>query len=383
MDNIAQFVSGPFVYFLAFIFVLTVVVFIHELGHFLIARCCGVKVTAFSIGFGPEIFGRNDRYGTRWKLCLIPLGGYVKFLDDDSISSLSAQSSINTLSEAEKEGCFHNKPVWKRALVVFAGPAANFILAIVIFTMWFLIQGIATTEPRIDEIVPNGAADRAGLKAGDLVLEINEKPIASFEDIQRFVATNVGNSLDFKIERNGNYSHFFVIPEVLEQIDDKGDKGQMVMIGVKRSISAQSIKVRKPDFIEAIGYAGDKTLFIVTSTLGYLSDVLLGKQSASQLGGPIRIADIAGRVAQQGGEYLIQLVAFISVSVGLINLFPIPLLDGGHLVFYAVEAVRGKPLTERAPDIAFRIGMAVLVSLMFFSTFNDLHIIKRWVFGNI
>jgi len=381
MEALSNALSGPLLYGFAFLTVLTIVVFFHELGHFLVARWCGVKVKAFSIGFGQEIAGFDDRYGTRWKLCWIPLGGYVKFMDDENAASVPSRDAIEKMSADERAGSFHAKPIWQRAAVVVAGPVANFILAIVIFTFWFWVNGVYSTEARIDEVIPEGPAAKAGIKAGDLVTAIEGRPVTAFEHIQRFVGTSVGEGLTFTVERGGEKLDLVVVPEVREQLDDKGDKLQMVMIGVKRIPGQQGVKLYEPSFVESVGIAGDRTWFIVTSTLGYLKDVIVGRQSADQLGGPIRIADVAGRVATQGFEYIIQLAAFISVSVGLINLFPIPLLDGGHLMFYAIEAVRGRPLDERHQELGFRIGLALVLSLMIFATFNDLHILKRWLGG--
>ena len=381
MDAIWDAVSGPLLYGFAFLAVLTIVVFFHELGHFLVARWCGVKVSAFSIGFGPEVGGFYDRHGTRWKLSWIPLGGYVKFMDDDNAASAPSRETIATMSPEERAGSFHSKPVWQRAAVVVAGPVANFILAIVIFTLWFWSYGVYSTEARVDEVIPESPAARAGLKAGDVVTSIAGRPVTIFEEIQRVVGTNVGQTLTFEILRDGQKLEIPVTPEVREQLDDKGDKIQMVMIGVRRIPGQEGLKLHQPGLVESVGLAGDRTWFIVTSTLGYFGDVIGGRQSADQLGGPIRIADVAGRVATQGLEYIIQLAAFLSVSVGLINLFPIPLLDGGHLMFYAIEAIRGRPLNERHQEIGFRIGMALVLSLMIFATFNDLHILRRWLGG--
>lgn len=381
MDAIWNAVSGPLMYGSAFFAVLMVVVFFHELGHFLVARWCGVKVSAFSIGFGPEIFGFYDRYGTRWKLAWIPLGGYVKFMDDDNAASVPSHETIAKMSPEERAGSFHAKPLWQRAAVVAAGPAANFILAMVIFTFWFWAQGVYTTEARVDDVLPDSPAARAGLKPGDVVTTIAGEPVTIFEDIQRKVSANVGQTLPFKVLREGQTLEIPVTPEVREHIDEAGDKVRMVLIGVRRIPGKDGMTRYQPGFIESIGIAGDRTWFIVTSTLGYFGDVIGGRQAADQLGGPIRIADVAGRVAAQGLEYIIQLAAFLSVSVGLINLFPIPLLDGGHLMFYAIEAVRGRPLEERHQEMGFRIGMAVVLSLMIFATFNDLHILKRWLGG--
>lgn len=381
MDAIWTAVSGPLMYGFAFFSVLMIVVFFHELGHFLVARWCGVKVSAFSIGFGPEIGGFYDRHGTRWKLSWIPLGGYVKFMDDENAASVPSSEAIATMSPDQRAGAFHTKPLWQRAAVVAAGPIANFILAIVIFTFWFWSQGVYSTEARVDEVVPDSPAARAGLMSGDVVTAIDGQPITVFEQIQRTVSLNVGKTLKFEVQRGGQTVEIPVTPEVREHIDGAGDTVRMVLIGVRRKTGEDGVKRHDPGFVEAIGLATDRTWYVVTATLGYFGDIVGGRQSADQLGGPIRIADVAGRVASQGWEYIIQLAAFLSVSVGLINLFPIPLLDGGHLMFYAAEAVRGRPLDEKHQEIGFRIGLAVVLSLMIFATFNDLHILKRWLGG--
>ncbi len=381
MEVLSNALAGPLLYGFAFFTVLTIVVFFHELGHFLVARWCGVSVKAFSIGFGKEIAGFDDRHGTRWKLSWIPLGGYVKFMDDENAASVPSREAIDNMSPEERAGSFHAKPVWQRAAVVAAGPIANFILAMVIFTIWFWLYGVFSTQARVDEVLPDSPAARAGLQAGDLITAIEGRPVSAFEHIQRHVGTSVGQTLTFTVERQGQKIDLAVTPEVREQVDDKGDAIRMVMIGVKRKPGADGVTRYQPGLGESVGLAADRTWFIVTSTMGYLKDVVFGKQSADQLGGPIRIADVAGRVATQGVEYIIQLAAFLSVSVGLINLFPIPLLDGGHLMFYAIEAVRGRPLNERHQEMGFRIGLAVVLSLMIFATFNDLHILKRWLGG--
>jgi regulator of sigma E protease len=382
MEGILGSIWGGMMYVLPFLFVLTVVVFFHELGHFLVARWCGVAVKTFSIGFGREIFGFNDRYGTRWRVAWIPLGGYVKFIDDEGAASTPSRDALEKMTAVEREGSFHGKPVWKRAAVVVAGPLANFLLALVIFTGWFLYHGVHTTDARIDAVVPDSPAARAGLQAGDIVTAINGAKLAGFEKLQQIVGTNVGNPLKFTVERTGKTFDVTVTPEVLEHKDERGDTQSVVVIGVKRTATSDSVKVYQPGPLEAVGLAVERTKFIVTSTLGYLGDVFMRRQSGDQLGGPIRIADIAGRVAQQGLEYVIHLAAFISVSVGLINLFPIPLLDGGHLMFYAIEAIRRRPLSERTQEIGYRIGMAVVLGLMVFATFNDLPILKRWIVGS-
>jgi regulator of sigma E protease len=381
MDGLLASLWTGAMYALPFLFVLTIVVFFHELGHFLVARWCGVTVKTFSIGFGREIFGFNDRHGTRWRFAWIPLGGYVKFIDDESAASTPSRETFEKMTPAERAGTFQGKTVGQRAAIVVAGPVANFILALLIFTFWFYVYGVHWTDAKIDAVMPDTPAARAGIQAGDIVSEISGRKVDGFERLQQIVGTNVGNPLQFKLDRGGQTVEVTLIPEVREHIDERGDKQQMVVIGVRKTTTPDGIKSRYPGLIESMGLAGERTAFIVTSTLGYLGDVFTRKQSGDQLGGPIRIADIAGRVAQQGPEYLIHLAAFISVSVGLINLFPIPLLDGGHLMFYAVEAIRRKPLSEQTQEIGFRIGMAIVLALFVFATFNDLPILKRWFVG--
>ena len=367
----------PFTKVLPFLVVLTVVVFIHELGHFQVARWCGVAVRTFSIGFGKEIWGFNDKHGTRWRLAWIPLGGYVKFMDDENAASVPSREAINSMTPAERAGSFHAKPVWKRAAVVAAGPIANFILAIVIFALWFGLFGVRSTEARIANVLPDTPAARAGFAADDLIVSVDGTAIKSFEDVQKIVSTHVGRPLAFKVQRATGEVELTAIPELKEQTVGN-QKMSTVIIGIRRSDNAASVKLYQPGPIEALSLGIDQTKFIITSTLGYLGDVIGGRQKADQLGGPARIGDLAAKVADKSVIDLVYLIGFISVSVGLINLFPIPLLDGGHLLFYAIEAVRRKPLSEGAQEIGFRIGFAVVLMLMIFATFNDLPVIRGW-----
>jgi regulator of sigma E protease len=375
-----QYLLLPFTKILPFLVVLTVVVFVHEMGHFLVARWCGVAVRTFSIGFGKEIWGFNDRQGTRWRLAWIPLGGYVKFMDDENAASVPSRESIDAMTPEQRAGSFHAKPVWKRAAVVAAGPIANFLLAILIFALWFSIFGVRSTEARIAEVMPDTPAARAGFQANDLIVGIDGASIKSFEDVQKIVSTHVGRPLAFAIDRAGAKLELVATPELREQTVGT-QKMSTVVIGIRRSDTAASIPVYQPGPLESLGLGVEQTKFIITSTLGYLGDVIGGRQKADQLGGPARIGDIAAKVADKSVIDLVYLIGFISVSVGLINLFPIPLLDGGHLLFYAIEAVRRKPLSEGAQEIGFRIGFAVVVMLMIFATFNDLPVIRGWFTG--
>lgn len=376
-NDVLQFMLLPFTKVLPFLVVLTVVVFVHEMGHFLVARWCGVAVRTFSIGFGKEIWGFTDKLGTRWRLAWIPLGGYVKFMDDENAASVPSKEAIEAMTPEQRAGSFHAKPVWKRAAVVAAGPAANFILAIVIFAMWFSIFGVRMSEARIADVMADTPAARAGFQKDDLITGINGGAVKSFEDVQKVVSTSVGRPLTFAVDRAGSKIELVATPELREQ--QAGNQTiSTVVIGIRRADNAASVQVAQPGPIEALQLGVEQTRFIVTSTLGYLGDVIGGRQKADQLGGPARIGDIAAKVADKSVIDLVYLIGFISVSVGLINLFPIPLLDGGHLLFYAIEAVRRKPLSDGAQEIGFRIGFAVVLALMIFATFNDLPVIRGW-----
>lgn len=379
-SGILDSIMGSLTIPLAFLFVLSVVVFFHELGHFLVARWCGVSVKTFSIGFGREIWGFDDRYGTRWRLAWIPLGGYVKFMDDDSAASTPSAGALRNMTEAEKSGSFHLKPVWQRAAVVAAGPIANFLLAIAIFGVIFSIYGITTLEPRIGTVVAGSPAEKGGFKPGDLVVRIQGEKIDDFADLQRIVSTSPEQDLEFVVDRGGKELALVVRPRLTEHQDVISGKVRSPIIGITSAPGAERVH-RRVGIFEALTLGVDRTVNIVTGTLGYVVDVFRGRQSADQLGGPIRIADVSGQVAKFGLQPLLQLVAVISVSVGLINLFPIPLLDGGHLLFYAIEAVRRRPLSERTQEIGFRIGLAIVLMLMVFATLNDLPILKKWLSG--
>lgn len=354
-----------------FLFVLTVVVFFHELGHFLVARWCRIRVQVFSIGFGRELLGFTDRHGTRWKLAAIPLGGYVKFLGDENAASMPDRQAVSRLSEAERRECFYYKPVWQRAAVVAAGPIANFLLAIVIFAgiaMWY---GKQEMTARVDEVTPNSAAAVAGFQPGDLVVSIDGKPIESFSEMQRIVATSAGRSLDFGVERAGRRIDLRATPVLTEEKGAFGSKRKIGLLGIRRSPAAGEVKVQKLGPIAALEFGLERTWDIIDQTFSYLARWATGRESANQIGGPIGIALISGQAAKLGFDVLAGLAAAISVSIGLLNLFPIPLLDGGHLLFYAFEAARGRPLSDRAQEVGFRIGFAIVLMLMLFATYND------------
>jgi len=346
-----------------FLFTLTVIVFFHELGHFLVARWCGIRVLVFSMGFGPEVAGFNDRHGTRWKISLIPLGGYVKFFGDDNEASVPDPAVLAAMSEEERSHSFFGQSVGRRAAVVVAGPLTNFILAVIVFAGVFMVFGKPTAIPRVASVEPNSAAAAAGFEPGDLVTAIDGRKIDNFVDMQRIVGFAGGHPLTIVVDRGGIPVTLTATPEI------RNNRG---VLGVTRSNQPGDVKVESVGALDAVKLGADKTWFIVETTLSYIRDVFVGRQSADQIGGPIGIARISGQVAELGWGALFDFIGVISVSIGLLNLFPVPLLDGGHLLFYSIEAIRGRPLSERAQEVGFRIGLAIVVMLMIFATMNDI-----------
>lgn len=364
--------SGILYALVGFLFVLTVVVFIHELGHFLVARWFGVRVLVFSIGFGPELFGFNDRHGTRWKVSAIPLGGYVKFFGDENAASVPDQAAVAAMSEADRKVSFVHQKVGPRAAIVVAGPLANFILAIVIFATAAMIYGRQSTLPRVDTVQPSSAAAAAGFQPADVVQSINGRSIRSFSDMQRIVSFSAGEELTIVVERGGKQVTLKAIPALQDVKDNFGNTHRMGVLGITRSVAADEVRFERVGFLTAVGIGFTETWALVEQTMTYIWRIFAGRASADQLGGPIMIAQISGQVASVSFALLVQFVAMISVSIGLLNLFPVPLLDGGHLLFYLIEAVRGRPLSERAQEYGFRIGMALVLMLMVFATYNDI-----------
>ena len=369
--SLAAFGGNFLSYLIPFLFVLTIVVFVHEMGHFLVARWCGVGIKAFSIGFGPEIFGFYDKHGTRWRVAWIPLGGYVKFIDDENAAS-AGQKSLESLPEEDRAKTFQGKTLAQRAAIVAAGPFANFLFAILIFTVIFSVFGQRITAPRVDTVTEDSAAARAGFQPGDLVTSIDGTKIANFSEMQRIVATSPDRELHVLVDRDGKSVDLTAIPERKEITDRFGNTFKIGLLGIKRSTSPDDWTLERHNPATAFVMGVKECYFVVSRSLGYLYDVIKGREDADQLGGPLRIAQVSGQVATAGFLALLNLAAIISVSIGLINLFPIPMLDGGHLLFYGIEAVRGKPLSESTQEIGFRIGLAFVLMLMIFATWNDL-----------
>ena len=359
-------------YIIPFLFVLTIVVFFHELGHFLVARWAGVKVLTFSLGFGPELFGFNDRHGTRWKISAIPLGGYVKFFGDESEASTPSSETLASMTDEERKGSFHHKKVGPRAAIVAAGPIANFILAIVIFTALFTFFGKPSTTARVDTVQAGSAAATAGFQSGDVVTAIDGNTIGSFSDMQRIVSIRAGEKLNFTIKRGDSTLQLQGTPELKEIKDNFGNTHRIGVLGITRATNPGDVLTERVNPATALWLGVKETWFVVDRTLAYIGGVFTGREAADQVGGPLRIAQISGQVATIGVAALVHLAAVLSISIGLLNLFPVPLLDGGHLLFYAVEAVRGRPLSERAQEMGFRIGFGLVLMLMVFATYNDI-----------
>lgn len=380
----------------SFILVLGVVVVVHEMGHFWAARWCGVAIEAFSIGWGKSIWEVRDRRGVRWKLAQWPIGGFVKFVGDEN--AISAAPTAGYADEAAKlaareQGILQAMPVWVRALVSIAGPAANFVFTILVFALVFMIVGRDVTDvgalaPRLDVIAAGSAAERAGLKPGDIVASINSVPISTYKELQAGVASSPKRALALDVLRDGARVRLSAIPDPVEQISADGGKIVIGRLGVQRGPTRQELVFARANPVEAMGLGAQATWRMIAGILGYLADVFTGKTAPDQLSGPIGIADVTGQVANsslaEGGQSaasraggwisaLIVLAATLSVAVGLTNLLPIPVLDGGHLLFYAAEAVRGRPLGPAAQSIAYNLGLLMVASIFLLATWNDLH----------
>lgn len=456
MDMFANFSSSLF----WFLVLLTPLVFVHEMGHFLIARRNGVRVEMFSIGFGPELFGWNDKTGTRWKVSAVPLGGYVKMFGEHAMEGREGEDEPQEMTEEEKKVSFDQKRLSQRAAIVFAGPAANYIFAIVVMACSFIFVGQQFTPPEVGSVVENSAASRAGLLPGDVILSIDGSDVSRFEDIVSRIAMRPGETVKLKISRGGKIMTLPIttdtvempmIDKTVQKVGDLGIRNPMpaLVSGVIAGSAADQAGLRegdlivdidgtpihhfmdvydivsvspgkelhitvlrdgvrttvtatpKPDVVKledgstmergllgvkadrvtkvvklgpvaAVGAASKWAYDLTTGSLMAIGQMIVGKRDSSQMGGPIMIAQVSSEAAKRGLQWFLEFMAMISVSLGLINLFPIPVLDGGHLLFYGIEAVRGRPLGERAQEFSYRIGLALVVSLMIFVTVNDL-----------
>jgi len=351
-----------------FVVILTVLVFVHEFGHYLIARWNRVRVDVFSIGFGPELFGWWDRAGTRWKFSAIPLGGYVKMFGDSDASSGLPAAGLARLSQAEREVSFHYKRLGQRAAIVSAGPAANFLFAILVLAILFMSYGQPFTPAEVGQVQPGSAAEQGGIHAGDVILKIDGRTVQRFEDVQQAVRLNPGVPMTMVVRRDGHEETLHVVPSRTELTDRFGNHYEVGLLGIARS----GMEYVKRDPMTALVQAGEETWNLTAGTLEAMWQIVKGTRATDELGGPLRIAQMSGEVAQGGVVAVLWFMAVLSINLGLINLFPVPVLDGGHLLFYAAEALRGKPLGQRAQEYGFRLGLALVLTLMVFATWNDL-----------
>ena len=351
---------------LAFVAAIAPLVVIHELGHYGVARLFGVKAEVFSVGFGKPLVHRIDKRGTRWQIAALPLGGYVRFAGDMSAASVADPAWL-ALPPEERNRTFQSKPVWQRALIVLAGPAANFIFAILVFIAVFGTYGEPRTPPLVGSVAAGSAAQKAGLKAGDRIVSIDERPIARFEDIGRIVVLHPGEALPSVIERGGQRIDLTITPAVDILRDRFGRETKRGLLGIR---SGKPLQVQLSP-AETVGASLRFTVDSVRMMAETLGQVVTGRRSIGELGGPVRIAQVSGEQASAGPLDFLLFMTMISINLGFINLLPIPTLDGGHLAFYAVEAVRRKPVGAAAQEWAFRGGLALLLAFMLFVTVND------------
>src|SRR5579885_83112 len=355
--------TGGLDYILPFLVILTVLVFVHELGHYLVARRNGVRVEVFSIGFGPELFGWNDRAGTRWKFSAIPLGGYVKMFGDADPASAPG-ADLAQMTEAERAVSFHHKRLPQRTAIVAAGPAANFVFALVLLAGLFATVGQPYTPPYVGQVQTGSAAQQAGIKPGDVIAAIDGERIDRFEDVQRIVRLNTGTPMRVTVERSGQDVTLTVTPRMTSFTDRFGNEHKIGLLGIE----GKGVNYIRRNPASAVWAAGQETVNLTVGTLEAAWQMLLGLRPTDELGGPVRIAQMSGEVAQGGVVAVLWFLAVLSINLGLINLFPIPVLDGGHLLFYAAEAIRGRPLGQRAQEYGFRVGLALVLTLMVFAT---------------
>ena len=363
-------ISGGLGYILPFLVVLTVLVFVHELGHYLAARRNGVRVEVFSVGFGPELFGWTARSGTRWRVSVVPFGGYVKMFGDADIAS-APDSGVENISEADKAVSFFHKRLLQRVEIVAAGPLANFLFSLVVVSGFYVTMGEPFTSNEVGKVLAGSAAERAGIQPHDVILAVDGTPIERFEDLVHVMALNSGTPVEIRLRRDGRELTLPATPVMTEEKNVFGNVQRIARLG----ISGGTPEFVRHDPASAIWRASLTTWNLTVGTLEAVGQMIAGRRSSDELGGPITIAKMSGEVARGGVVALINFMAMLSINLGLINLFPIPVLDGGHLLFYAAEAIRGRPLGQRAQEFGFRIGLALVLTLMVFVTLNDLGVI--------
>jgi regulator of sigma E protease len=356
---------------LPFLVVLTVIVFVHEMGHYLVARWNGIAIQTFSLGFGPELIGFNDKRGTRWRIAAIPLGGFVRFVGDMNAASQPDEEFIQRAGPELSAQLFVNKNVWQRIAVVVAGPAANVLFTLLILYALLLGYGRYMAPAVVQAVTPESAAVEAGLQPGDKIVSIDGFAVRSFDDIQRLVATAPQRTITIQLERAGGNETIQAVPRAEESKDSFGGVHRIGKLGIEGGKGSDYVLYR-PNPIEAIGMTFEEVRFIIDRTVAFLGDFFVGRGDVEQLGGPIKVATVSQQVATLGIVPLINLIALLSLNIGLVNLLPIPMLDGGHLLYYLIEAARRKPLSQRVQEIGFRFGLAIVFTLMVFTLVNDL-----------
>lgn len=359
-------------YVVPFLVVLTIIVFVHEMGHYLVARWNGIAIQAFSIGFGPELIGFNDKHGTRWKLSAIPLGGYVRFVGDMNAASMPDEAFIERAGPDLSRQLFVNKNVWQRISVVIAGPVANIIFTLLVLYALLLGYGRYTIPAVLDTVPVESVAGQAGLAGGDRILSVDGYEVRGFEDFQRLIATAPERQVSITFERAGQTETITAVPQAVSTTDRFGNSHRIGRLGVTKNIDQSDVVLYRPNPVEAIGMTFEEVRFIVDRTVAFLGDFFVGRGDVEQLGGPVKVAKVSGEVASLGIVALINLMALLSLNIGIFNLLPIPMLDGGHLAYYLVEAARGRPLSQRVQEIGYRFGLAVVFTLMVFTLINDL-----------
>lgn len=359
-------------YIFPFLLVLTIIVFVHEMGHYLVAKWNGIAIDTFSIGFGPELFGFNDRSGTRWRLSAIPLGGYVRFVGDMNAASVPDQEALNAIPESQRSSLFAFKNVWRRIAVVVAGPLANVLFTFLVLYALLLGFGRYTIPPVVDAVVAQSPAEVAGLIPNDRIISVDGYKVRSFSDVQRLISTSPEREVIIDVERAGEVLTLSAVPRAAETTDRFGNVHRIGQLGVSRNTEQDEIVLYRPGPIEAVGMTFEEISFIIDRTAAFLGDFFVGRGDLEQIGGPIKVAKISGEVATLGILALVNLTALLSLNIGIFNLLPIPMLDGGHLLYYLAEVVRGRPLSDKVQEIGFRFGLAVVLSLTVFTLFNDL-----------
>lgn len=396
------FFGQTLLYIVPFLLVLTFIITIHELGHFLVARAFGVKVDRFSIGFGKTIVARTDKRGTEWRLAWLPLGGYVKFSGDLDASSVPDQAGLAELRQrviaengagAERD-YFHFKPVWQRALIVAAGPAANFLLAMVLFTILFSVIGEQIVAPRVARVAPDTPAAAAGFQPRDLIVAVNGRPVTEGAEVTRIVIMSAGDPLRFTVDRGGERVILTATPERRVEEDELAGRVRIARIGLEMAPLQEDYTFRRLNPVEAAAKGVDTIGDTVSTTGTYIGRIFTGKESGDLLNGPVGIAKAAGGVTRQAvaanpdpgfmalnlALTFLQFAAIVSIGIGIVNLLPIPVLDGGHLLFYGYEAVARRPVPANVQEVGYRVGLALLVGLMLFATWNDLQKLSLFKF---